>query len=195
MKRMIIVFWVLLIVMVSLSAVFADDYGHITPANLGRAYRLYDQGRRQIWIASTHKPARIIVNRPTAQHAETQPRLVEVQLGSTTIYLDPDADYTHQGEYPIGDENHLLAAQRLIRSAYAKPARVVRNPNSGTATHRAVIHPQMILLKPEMLLRPNQRPRLKKIEIPSVPAPPKKKARLMVITPPISPSYISRPLG
>lgn len=188
---MIIVFWMLLIVMISLSAALAEDYGPITPANMGKAYQLYNQGRRSVWISGrTPKPARIVVNRPMAQTTAKKQRLFEVLIAgggtrSSTIYLDPKGNYRRQGEYPIDENNHLLAAQRHIRSMIAKPARIVRNPNAGKATHRAVIHPQMILLKPGMLLRPNpNQPRLKKIEIPMVPAPPKKKDRLMAMASP-----------
>ena len=183
MKKMIIVLWMLLIWGVAVSATFAQDYGRITPANMGKAHRLYNQGRRLIWIASTHKPARIVINNQMATPHAKEQRLYEVNIhGFTTIYMDPKADYRRQGANPIGDDHHLLAAQQLIRSLNAKPARIVRNPNSGRTTHLAVIHPQMILLKPDALLRPGQtQPRLKKIEIPMVPAPPKKKARLMAM--------------
>lgn len=185
MKKMIIVLWMLLVWVIAVSATFAaEDFGHITPANLGRAHRLYTQGPRDIWIASTHKPARIIVNNPTAAPEAEKPRLYEVNIhGFASIYIDPNADYTHQGQHQIGDENHLLVAQRLIRSMNAKPARIVRNPNRGRSTPHAVVHPQMILLKPDALLRQDQsQPRQKKIEIPMVPAPPKKKTRLMAMT-------------
>jgi len=181
-KKMIIAFWMLFIWVIAVSASFAEDFGHITPANMGQAHRLYNQGRRHIWIASTPKPARIVVNNPMAAPAAEKPRLYEVNINGTTIYLDPDADYRRQGAHPIGEDHHLLAAIQLIRSLNAKPARIVRNPNRGKTTHIAVIRPQMILLKPDALLRPGRsQPRLKKIEIPMVPAPPKKKNRLMAM--------------
>lgn len=178
----------MLIMGAPLSVAFADDYDRITPRNMHRAYQLYNQGRRSVWIARRPaKPARIVVNDPTAHTAVQEQRLFEVLIAgsgtrSSTIYLDPKGNYRRQGEYPIDEDNHLLAAQRIIQGMVAKPARIVRNPNAGKATRHAVIHPQMILLKPEMLLRPEHRkPQLKKIEIPSVPAPPKKKPRLMAM--------------
>ena len=184
MKNAIIAVLMSLIVGVPVSATFAGDSGKITPANMNRAHRLYNQGKRLIWIASHHKPARIVVNNPMAAPETNEQRLYEVNIhGFTTIYMDPKADYRRQGAYPIGDDHHLMAAQQLIRKMNAKPARVVRNPNRGRMMPHAVIHPQMILLKPEMLHRPNQKqPRLEKIEIPSVPAPPKKKNRLMAMS-------------
>lgn len=145
-----------------------------------RAHQLQVPVKRRVWVASRPgaDPA-AITSRPMGLHTHTAD-LVAVRVVNTTIYLDPNADYTHQGEHRIDSDHTIVAAQRLYRSLNAKPARVIRKDPSHR--HRVtaaagLIVPRAVITKPS---GKQPSPKAKKIQIPSVPGPPKKKpSRLM----------------
>lgn len=144
-----------------------------------KAHRM---GNRRVWVYTpAAKPARVIT-KSTGAYADRSD-LIKVRVVDTTVYLDADADYIRGEENPISANHYIPAAQRLYRSLNAKPARIVQNSRAGESYDMPVMQPRMIFLKPEHLRR--QRPdagKKKRIQIPSVPAPPKKDARLMAMS-------------
>ena len=151
-----------------------------------RAHRVHTPHKRRVWVA-VQKPARARVT-----HFHHLPRfdvpqreLVEVQLIQSTIYIDPNADYLHQGNGRIDANSIIPTAQRLYRSLSAKPARIVVRNEAHRAPQRrrsTVSRPHMILMKPPHLQKPNRNKKPGKRQIPSVPGPPKKQPRLMAMT-------------
>jgi len=91
------------------------------------------------------------------------PHLIEVflfgegQKGSTTIYLDPDVDYEHQGNLVL-DRNHSInRAQRSARLHRARGPLVIRG--SSYQPEAAVkVSPRFIIHKPGVI-EPKFRPK------------------------------------
>ncbi|MEX0653104.1 MAG: hypothetical protein WD534_14335 [Phycisphaeraceae bacterium] len=127
------------------------------------------------------------------------PHLVEVELGGTTMLIDP------QVQYPRLDENHTIRwAQRVYKHAQpARPARVIRNPHAGGASSAErsphPLMPRAIFLHPDYMDQMDKtppaerdRPGLPEVQdrdgspespsvpMPHVPAPPRAKADLLV---------------
>lgn len=142
------------------------------------AHRL---GRRKIWVYTgpVAQPARI-VNRHTPTHTAATP-LIQVRVNNVNVYLDPTVNYIRATDNPISQDNHLAKAQRLYQALTAKPARVVRNTHAHGFRHSQMIQPSMIIYRPDGVIGKPKGGQLKRVPIPSVPAPPKKQPRLMAM--------------
>ena len=151
-----------------------------------KAHRVHTPHKRRVWVA-VRQPAQEPVT--TVHHLPRfdvpQRELVEVQLIQTTIYIDPNADYLSQGNGRMDANGIIPTAQRLYRSLSAKPARIIVRQDAPRTIRRlrsSVIRPHMIMMKPQHLHKPNQKKKPGKRRIPTVPGPPKKQPRLMVMT-------------
>ncbi len=169
------------------SAALADSYDEGHTVDKTKVHRVYSPVKRRVWVVNRHVGAPgPIVSRPAGMHTNHDQR-VPVLVVNTPIYIDPNADYKRQGEYPIDDNHHLLVAQRLYRSLNAKPARTIRKSGvsvTDTSRTRQAIRPHMILMKPQPMRNsntPSLKPNLKRIQIPHVPRPPSKKPRLLLV--------------
>ena len=149
-----------------------------TPRRTARIHRLHTPVKRRVWVAADSPVVEVssMTHRPMRLQATDATR-VAVRVVNTTIYIDPNADYIHQGANRVDANGIIPAAQRLFRGLNAKPARIIRRadmdrPSASETTSRPVV-PHMILMKPPHLTEP--RHKSKKIPIPSVPGPPKEK--------------------
>jgi hypothetical protein len=105
------------------------------------------------------EPAAVVGRDLAEQPVRTD--LVELQVVNTTIYLDPDADYEHQGVNPIDEDHRILKAQRLARSLLARPARVLRNPladRPAEAAAKPLPHAIIRFRKPDLDNGPEHEP-------------------------------------
>ena len=93
----------------------------------------------------------------------TRDRLVELNMVSTTVLFDPEADYYRQGGGILDEDHHLLVAQRLHYKLCKRGAYTVRGRDRQelTAARRVAIRAIMV---------PVPEP---KGRVPTVPAPPK----------------------
>jgi len=120
-----------------------------------------------------------VVTRPVAVPAATvsrelsqqpvHPHLIEVRYVNTTLYLDPNADYIHQGVNRIDDNHSLVKAQRLGRSLRAKGVTVIYGSPQRAALDPMNIEPRAVIMRPMRGPVP-QHPG----DMPIVPQPPEK---------------------
>lgn len=135
--------------------------GMLMIAVLGQSLTTYaaDQGA---YIVTRQSPVReemdthrispqrsaVIVRRPVAYPEVVVPRalseqpgrpwLIEIRVGgSTTVYIDPEANYTHQNPDPL-DANQLIPrAQQVYRSHLGNRAYIVRGLKQKPETQEA----------------------------------------------------------
>lgn len=111
-------------------------------------------GRRSLGLFVPGKTAR-----PSAAD-----RPFELQVGSTTVLIDPKADYRRQGVGVLDENNHLLVAQRLYRKLTAGRAYTVRGgaPEKASMAGTPIV-PRLIIMKED--------PSTPQRRVPVVPAP------------------------
>ena len=139
-----------------------------------------DQERSGLMVtpAAEQGTRTVIVTRPVVEPAAMVSRelsdqstwigLVEVRrTPGLVIYIDPKADYIHQGDGPIGEDHFIVKAQRQARAISTPGVTVYRSGNQASANR--VVRPSMILLKPEMLQQDNAPG-----QMPSAPSAPQK---------------------
>ncbi|MCE9591114.1 MAG: hypothetical protein K8S99_11380 [Planctomycetes bacterium] len=115
------------------------------------------------------EPAAIVTRELSEQ--PVRPDLIEVRMVNTTVLLDPDADYYHQGVNPVDQNFSLLKAQRLARSlrGYARGVTVIYGGPVRETIDVNSIKPRMIMMKPTPGNGPQQPG-----DMPIVPQPPEK---------------------
>ncbi len=94
------------------------------------------------------------------------PHLIEVKLrGGTTIYIDPNEDYVHQGPNPIDANSTIPRAQMLHRHLTAKP-QVFRGDGHQPQEAKKEMDesaPVIVIPKPAAPVKP-EKPELQKVE-------------------------------
>lgn len=107
-------------------------------------------------VGLIHRP--VLVPSATVSKAVSEtpvlPHLARLQVGVTTILIDPEVNYL--AEQPGGiDENHsIVKAQRTWKALNAKPAFVTRRvarPVAGSVDAAVAPTPRAILLRPDLL--------------------------------------------
>lgn len=97
------------------------------------------------------------------------PHLARVQMGSTTILVDPNIDYLSKSPGRI-DENHsIIRAQRMFKALAPNRSYVVRGlPRPESAVDVDAIRPSAIIQKPNLF----DKPRKDEVDnMPMIPAP------------------------
>lgn len=148
----------------------AASYG---PTARARAYQVDPDSVRRVQIITRQIVEPSAVVSPELSDQPVHPHLIEVRVVNLTIYLDPDADYLHQGYSSIDDKHFIIEAQRLYRSLNAKPARVIWGRDHVTRPDpQATIEPIVILRAPPNT--PASKPQFEQpAPIPVVPIAPK----------------------
>ncbi len=172
--------------LIATTAITGLTFADHPPTPTMQAYRIHTPvTKRRIWIVSPRvaQPARV-VTRDTPSQQIHAPKRFKVHLADRHIYLDPQENYRHQGEYRIDENNHILVAQRLYNSLMANPVRVIqKNHHAHTLSHRPMIQPHMILMKPpdHWKNRLMDQPLKAAPTIPSVPRPPQKDKKPLLV--------------
>jgi len=92
-----------------------------------QVHYLHNAGRRANAVVTRRVVDPGVTVSRSLSEQPVHPHLVEVQVGVTTIYLDPHKEYYRQNEYPI-DENHtIMRALRLHDAFHANRARIIRH--------------------------------------------------------------------
>lgn len=136
----------------------AGRHAAAAEAQILRSYRVRSTGYRQIRLVdATGSDTDGIVSRELSEQP-VHPFLFRVVLpGGNTIHLDPQDDYLRQGPFRIGQDHHLLKAQRLYRALHPQPAHVVRSSRIPADVDPADARPGLIIFHPATLPPPNGR--------------------------------------
>lgn len=107
-----------------------------------------------------------------------RPYLIEMRVNGTTVYLDPNEDYEHQGPGVLDEAHSIPRGQQLGRALRAQGVQVsygAQHPRSAQNQAQA-IKPLVIIEKPRSMKAPapGSTPGPAKNIIPAVPAPAEK---------------------
>lgn len=105
--------------------------------------------------------SRGLANQPVHPHLIEVFLLGEGQKGSSTIFLDPNEDYEHQGSLVLDQDHSINRAQRMARKLRARGPMVIRGlgNRANQRTTTPSVRPNFIIEKPGGVIRPKVRPK------------------------------------